>query len=206
MGAASRLVSQTFYGLIWLHPADCNAQTTHLMETDRITFLHLYLEILCVFYSKSNLIQALFIPEQFLFALIWHFRCWNHLRIPECEEAIFSFRFFTSTCFFPAAKYREEFKLIIDRIAVVKSENVSELRRCFYLLWEKLCSNVFCVHVSTLRHKQANVFLQWWDVAPVKLSWLNKELTQRDSFSWKLFLWSIFTYWQNVSARWLSPN
>uniref|UniRef100_A0A3B3DQN3 SOWAHA-C winged helix-turn-helix domain-containing protein n=1 Tax=Oryzias melastigma TaxID=30732 RepID=A0A3B3DQN3_ORYME len=39
------------------------------------------------------------------------------------------------------AKYREEFKLIIDRIAVVKSENVSELFKYFYLLWEKLCSH-----------------------------------------------------------------
>lgn len=35
--------------------------------------------------------------------------------------------FFTSYAFSPAAKYREEFKLIIDRIAVVKSENVSQI-------------------------------------------------------------------------------
>lgn len=37
----------------------------------------------------------------------------------------------------PAAKYREEFKLIIDRIAVVKSENVSKLLKCFSPLWKK---------------------------------------------------------------------
>lgn len=41
--------------------------------------------------------------------------------------------------FFSAAKYREEFKLIIDRIAVVKSENVSiRISEYFDLLWKKL--------------------------------------------------------------------
>uniref|UniRef100_A0A3Q1JKC5 SOWAHA-C winged helix-turn-helix domain-containing protein n=1 Tax=Anabas testudineus TaxID=64144 RepID=A0A3Q1JKC5_ANATE len=45
------------------------------------------------------------------------------------------------------AKYREEFKLIIDRIAVVKSENVSKLLQYFYLMWRKLCSHLFCFHL-----------------------------------------------------------
>lgn len=56
-------------------------------------------------------------------------------------ETIFSFLFLNSNIFSFAAKYREEFKLIIDRIAVVKSENVSKLLKYFYLFWEKLFSH-----------------------------------------------------------------
>lgn len=66
-------------------------------------------------------------------------------------EVIFSFQVFFLS---PAAKYREEFKLIIDRIAVVKSENVSEPFAYFYLLWIKSSAAIVsCVLISTLRHK-----------------------------------------------------
>lgn len=57
--------------------------------------------------------------------------------------------------FLPAAKYREEFKLIIDRIAVVKSENVSKKKLQLFLTFKggKLFSQLL-----SLTHPKASHF------------------------------------------------
>lgn len=89
------------------------------------------------------------------------------LNVKKTLETMFSFLFLNSNIFSFAAKYREEFKLIIDRIAVVKSENVSKLLKYFYLFWEKLCSHWFSSHTS---YTEA---MLW----KAELLWLNKGLS-----------------------------
>lgn len=53
----------------------------------------------------------------------------------------------SESIFFSTAKYREDFKLVIDRIAVVKSENVSE---GFYLFRKRFPSDslVICLFLQ----------------------------------------------------------
>uniref|UniRef100_A0A8C5BP61 SOWAHA-C winged helix-turn-helix domain-containing protein n=1 Tax=Gadus morhua TaxID=8049 RepID=A0A8C5BP61_GADMO len=78
------------------------------------------------------------------------------------------------------AKYREEFKLIMDRIAVMKSENVSR-EYCLSLLFIHTCAlklSILKSYLSTEAYFQQQILFPFYCVTNLKVTTNNKYIKQ----------------------------
>ena len=85
-----------------------------------------------------------------------------------------------TTFLFLLAKYREEFKLIMDRIAVMKSENVSR-EYCLSLLFIHTCAlklSILKSYLSTEAYFQQQILFPFYCVTNLKVTTNNKYIKQ----------------------------